>query len=150
MEVAEHLPAECAQNFIRSLVSLAPLVLFSAAIPFQGGTNHVNEQWPAYWAELFRTHGYSPIDCIRPYVWNDPRVEWWYAQNTFLYANAEGLSNNFALAQFSRQVSPSQLSIVHPRNYLTKASPQNPGLRKALLLTAVAVKRALAKRVGRI
>jgi 2-polyprenyl-3-methyl-5-hydroxy-6-metoxy-1,4-benzoquinol methylase len=24
MEVAEHLPAECAQNFIRSLVSLAP------------------------------------------------------------------------------------------------------------------------------
>ena len=37
LEVAEHLPAECAPGFVECLTRLAPSVLFSAAIPFQGG-----------------------------------------------------------------------------------------------------------------
>ena len=45
LEVAEHLPAECAAIFVASLVSLAPVVLFSAAVPYQGGTHHINEQY---------------------------------------------------------------------------------------------------------
>jgi 2-polyprenyl-3-methyl-5-hydroxy-6-metoxy-1,4-benzoquinol methylase len=44
LEVAEHLPDRAADTFIASLVRLAPLILFSAAIPQQGGTNHCNEQ----------------------------------------------------------------------------------------------------------
>jgi 2-polyprenyl-3-methyl-5-hydroxy-6-metoxy-1,4-benzoquinol methylase len=46
LEVAEHLPIECAETFIDSLVKLGPVILFSAAIPFQGGGSHINEQWP--------------------------------------------------------------------------------------------------------
>ena len=49
MEVAEHLAPETARPLVDSLVNLAPAVLFSAAVPFQGGTGHVNEQWPDYW-----------------------------------------------------------------------------------------------------
>src|SRR5579862_3100091 len=49
-EVAEHLPPDAAKGFVDSLTRLAPLVLFSAAIPFQGGVGHINEQWPEYWA----------------------------------------------------------------------------------------------------
>ena len=45
LEVGEHLPQECAETFVESLTQLAPVILFSAAIPFQGGTDHVNEQW---------------------------------------------------------------------------------------------------------
>ncbi len=44
----------------------------------------MNEQWPAYWAALFERHGYVFCDCIRPRVWEDPGVEWFYAQNVFL------------------------------------------------------------------
>lgn len=40
LEVAEHLPEECAKPFIKTLTTLGLVVLFSAAIPFQGGTGH--------------------------------------------------------------------------------------------------------------
>src|SRR5881296_3388824 len=63
LEVAEHLPPECAEAFVASLTGLGPVVLFSAAIPFQRGTHHVNEQWPEYWAARFEKHGYVGIDC---------------------------------------------------------------------------------------
>ena len=53
LEVAEHLPPESADDFVTSLTRHAPIVLFSAAAPYQGGQNHVNEQWPAYWAARF-------------------------------------------------------------------------------------------------
>jgi 2-polyprenyl-3-methyl-5-hydroxy-6-metoxy-1,4-benzoquinol methylase len=65
LEVAEHLPADSALRLIDSLVSLGPVILFSAAIPYQGGTNHVNEQWPEYWARHFSAKGYVPVDCVR-------------------------------------------------------------------------------------
>lgn len=65
LQVAEHLPPSSAKGFIDSLAKLAPVVLFSAAIPLQAGAEHLNEQWPEYWAALFKTHDYLPIDCIR-------------------------------------------------------------------------------------
>ncbi len=37
LEVAEHLPPESAGTFVNSLVKLGPVILFSAAIPHQGG-----------------------------------------------------------------------------------------------------------------
>src|ERR1700730_3858057 len=58
LEVAEHLPKASAEPLIRSLCHLAPVVLFSAAVPMQAGTHHVNEQWPDYWKALFAIYGY--------------------------------------------------------------------------------------------
>jgi hypothetical protein len=152
LEVAEHLPADCAEGFVDSLTRLAPVILFSAAIPFQGGTDHINEQWPEYWAEFFRRRGYVPIDCVRSHIWDDPRVEWWYAQNTLLYANDEGIQKNPALAECDRCTSPSRLSLVHPKKYLEAADPlpQSLGLRRCLSLTAVNAKYAVLKRLKRL
>ena len=62
LEVAEHLSARAAQGFVASLARHGDFVLFSAAIPQQGGINHVNEQWPAYWAAQFRAHGFDCHD----------------------------------------------------------------------------------------
>lgn len=87
VEVAEHLPADAAATLVRTLTSLAPAILFSAAVPDQGGDGHINEQWPDYWARLFRAHGFGAHDCIRLPLWNDPRVDWWYRQNVLLYAD---------------------------------------------------------------
>jgi SAM-dependent methyltransferase len=85
VEVAEHLPADCAESFVESLVCLGPVVLFSAAIPHQGGENHVNLQWPDYWISRFDGRGYRVIDCIRRRIWNNAEIEWWYAQNMMLF-----------------------------------------------------------------
>ena len=62
LEVAEHLPEARAEGFVEDLTRLAPLVLFSAAVPGQGGTNHVNEQWQDYWIALFGARGFLPIN----------------------------------------------------------------------------------------
>jgi SAM-dependent methyltransferase len=86
LEVAEHLPAAATRIFVESLCRSADVILFSAAIPGQGGRHHVNEQWPDYWADLFQEFGYGCYDCLRPRIWNDPRIAWYYAQNCLIFA----------------------------------------------------------------
>jgi SAM-dependent methyltransferase len=87
LEVGEHLPAAAAATYVQSLVGLAPCILFSAAIPNQGGTMHVNEQWPAWWADHFARHAYVPLDVVRPHLWQNPEVSYWYAQNIIAYVD---------------------------------------------------------------
>jgi SAM-dependent methyltransferase len=118
LEVAEHLPAHSARVFVECLTRLAPVVLFSAAIPNQGGNNHLNEQWPEKWAELFKAHDYLPIDCIRKRVWQNDAVEWWYAQNTLLFARASFIEGSLALSAELEQTNLGQLGLVHPRQFL--------------------------------
>lgn len=86
LEVAEHLPPSAADTFIAGLCELAPVVLFSAAIPGQGGTGHLNEQWPAYWTDRFDTNGYACSGALRWQIWTDDRVENWYRQNLLVAA----------------------------------------------------------------
>jgi SAM-dependent methyltransferase len=118
LEVAEHLPSNSAQQLVNSLTALAPAVLFSAAIPNQGGTDHINEQWPEYWAERFAAVGYVTIDCVRPRIWDDPRVEYWYAQNALVYVSPETLDQSPRLQELAAETSAGRLNIVHPRQYL--------------------------------
>jgi SAM-dependent methyltransferase len=88
VEVAEHLPPQHAAGFVATLVRHADLIAFSAAIPGQGGTAHLNEQWPSYWIALFSQHGYRCHDVIRPRLWNDSQIECSYRQNLLLFAAA--------------------------------------------------------------
>lgn len=120
LEVAEHICAGSAQSFVDSLTSLAPVVLFSAAIPFQGGTSHVNEQWPDYWAGLFRKRGYVPVDCIRSKIWNDKRIEFWYRQNILLFVKEDYLDSHPILKAESEKSKNACLSVVHPEIYIRK------------------------------
>lgn len=115
LEVAEHLPETAAQVLVQSLVSLAPAVLFSAAIPMQVGTGHVNLQWQSYWAAQFAEHGYQPVDLTRPRVWNDSRVAPYYAQNMLLYAHDSLLTSSVALRAAADQEPRVPLDLVHPR-----------------------------------
>jgi SAM-dependent methyltransferase len=121
LEVAQHLADRYAATFVGSLTGLGPAVLFSAAIPYQGGIGHVNEQWPDYWVEHFGRHGYVPIDCIRPWIWSNPHVEWWFAQNTFLFAERPYAESHPALKRELDATQTGQLARVHPRRYLPLA-----------------------------
>ena len=110
LEIAEHLPESCADALIKFLSELAPAVLFGAAIPGQGGVNHINEQWQSYWVAKFSRHQLYPHDIIRPAVWHNKNVCTWYAQNTFLFLEEKALS-------------PLILDVVHPRLFRTRVLP---------------------------
>lgn len=117
-EVAEHLPESSADSFVASLVALADVVLFSAAIPFQQGDGHVNEQWPEYWQEKFARHDYVVVDCLRDRLWNLAQVKWWYAQNLFFYVRRDLLPDYPQLAaELQRVGQSSALARVHPKHY---------------------------------
>ena len=85
VEVAEHIERENAKQFVENLTNLSNIIVFSAAIPNQGGRNHINEQWPAYWQEIFASYGYSAFDCIRNIIWDNEDIRYWYAQNIMIY-----------------------------------------------------------------
>lgn len=118
LETAEHLAPEAAAAFVGSLTALAPVVVFSAAVPQQGGTHHLNEQWPDYWVALFRARGYLLFDCMRARLWNLPEVEYWYAQNMLLFVDEGHWRAHPELARRIGEPSTQALPLVHPRKYL--------------------------------
>jgi len=126
VEVAEHLPAESAASFVAFVAGLAPVVVFSAAIPGQGGVGHVNEQWPGYWADLFERHSYRAVDCLRARFWEDPAVTWWYAQNLFVYASYEALGRLPDL-QAAIAAPPMPVRLVHPNAMAARDRPLSLG-----------------------
>ena len=86
LEVAEHLPEERATSFVKDLCRHADLVYFGAAIPRQGGTHHVNEQYADFWVERFENEGFEAIDIVRPRVWAHREIGLAYRQNSILFA----------------------------------------------------------------
>ena len=44
----------------------------------------MNEREPGYWQTLFNQQGYKTFDDIRPGIWSNDKVFWWYRQNMFL------------------------------------------------------------------
>ncbi len=102
LEVAEHLDSFAAETLISSLTALSTRVVFSAAIPRQGGNHHVNEQWPDYWAKLFAEKGFFLDWDPRISIWNNSSIHSCYRQN---------------LLVFSKKTEPSHIipiSLVHP------------------------------------
>ena len=123
MEVAEHISEGNSDNLIRLLTRSGNIILFSAAIPYQGGPGHINEQWPDYWAERFAKYGYKPYDTIRFRIWDDNRIFSWYKQNIILYVNESEDSLN-ELRKKLLTLTPERNNevkrLVHPECYLSK------------------------------
>jgi SAM-dependent methyltransferase len=117
LEVAEHLSERAANHFIESLTAHAPLVLFSAAIPYQGGDHHVNEQFLPYWAEQFSRFNFRPVDVIRGRIWNEQTILWWLRQNVVLFVKEELLARNERLRRAAEESAAYPLSLVHPDVY---------------------------------
>ena len=84
-EFVEHVHPEVADALVELMTRLGRVVVVGGAAPLQGGTHHVNEQWPAYWAEKFAARGYVACDFIRPVLWEEEGIMPWYRQNTICY-----------------------------------------------------------------
>ena len=111
LEVAEHLPESRAASFVEELTRLAPVVLFSAAIPGQGGRGHVNEQWQTYWTLIFSQCNYTVCDVVRPIIWKNRRIAYWYRQNILLFCDRHSLETVPELAGSPHSL---RLPLVHP------------------------------------
>lgn len=150
LEVAEHLDASVAESFVSSLTKLAPAILFSAAIPGQGGTDHRNEQWPSYWSQLFSKHDFVCVDLLRPNIWQDQRIEVWYRQNVLLFVSKD---HSLLTTSLKDWVVPEPADAVHAELYLRKIAAlkhklhwaENPGFRVATTQIRHAVKRLIAR-----
>jgi SAM-dependent methyltransferase len=121
LEAAHYIPAEHARVLVASIAPLSDTILFSAAIPHQGGGPGLNRRWPAYWRELFAEHGLVAVDWLRPLIWEDERVDWWYAQNAMLLLTEARAATLFPGER--REVLP----LVHPGLFAEYAE-RGPGL----------------------
>jgi SAM-dependent methyltransferase len=124
LEVAEHLEEKYAKTFINSLTDLSDIILFSAAIPKQGGIGHVNEQLPDYWAKLFLEHDYVVIDVIREQIWNNKDIGTYYIQNILMFVKRSALDKHKKLKQAYKQTNPNFINIIHPKFYMGLATRQ--------------------------
>ncbi|MFZ4770366.1 MAG: class I SAM-dependent methyltransferase [Ferruginibacter sp.] len=125
MEVAEHIPEECADVFVENLVKLGDVVMFSAAIKGQLGTYHINEQMPEYWAKKFVNKGYLPVDYIRPIIWNDNNIQYWYRQNVLLFVKENRLAEYPVLKSAAENTNPNFLLRIHPDKYFAYVDEAN-------------------------
>jgi SAM-dependent methyltransferase len=139
LEVGEHLSDSAAPYLVKALCSHSNYVVFSAAIPYQGGMHHINEQFLGYWAVKFGAEGFVPIDLLRGAVWHDQNVHIWLRQNMVLFVRAEVLESNAKLKAESLIVRP--LDIVHPQVFLDKlheAKQQLANMQHTLLQSGMA------------
>ncbi len=146
IEVAEHLPESRSVSFVEDLTRLAPVVLFSAAIPRQGGTAHINEQWQSHWAAIFAQCGFATCDVLRPIIWNNADIARWYRQNILLFCRSDFLPEVPRLNSGPDNRLP--LSVVHPQQYLEIWDEVN--VRRSLHLLGRALQRAVHRRVERL
>jgi SAM-dependent methyltransferase len=120
LEVAEHLKELAADILINTLVRASDVILFSAAVPGQGGQNHINEQWKFYWEAKFNNHGYYFHDVLRPIFWDNKNIAWWYKQNMFLVVR------NNVVIDWNDPVLQAKSNIIdkciHPEVLATKAA----------------------------
>ena len=111
LEVAEHIDKKYEDVFVENLISASDIILFSAAVPNQGGTGHVNEQYPTYWIEKFKKRGYEYYDCLRWKFWEDNEIAFWYRQNIMFYVKKE----KYAAFKKLFEINGTPINIIHPK-----------------------------------
>jgi SAM-dependent methyltransferase len=86
LETAEHIDERFADAFIDTLCRHGRMVLFSAAVPGQGGESHVNERPAEYWRRKFMARGFAAYDWPRAAIRGLAEIEPWYRYNALLFA----------------------------------------------------------------
>lgn len=100
LEVAEHLPGNCADRLVKSLCKLSSRVVFSAAPPGQADVehhDHVNEQPKEYWIEKFAQNGFDYCEAQTRGIadaWEKGGVAFFYHRNLMIFKKGPGLSRD--------------------------------------------------------
>lgn len=118
LEVAEHLSPARGESFVNDLCSLSNSVFFSAAVPGQGGLNHVHERWHDYWAAVFRSRSFRPLDIVRPRYWDHSDIPIHYRQNAFLYLHESIWEEAVDAAGALKEIRSWPMNLVHQEMHL--------------------------------
>lgn len=124
LEVAEHILPHNAKIFIDTICSHSDIVLFSAAVPGQEGTLHLNEQNNNYWVEKFDENGYQCIDFLRHMIWNNSKISWWYRQNILIFIKKSELTN-LVYANLIQYINNNINTYIHPELLRYKTQKAN-------------------------
>lgn len=143
LEVAEHLSEKSAASFVESLAKASDFILFSAAIPYQGGRGHINMQWQDYWANLFAEKGYVVLDFVRKKIWDDKQIPIHYRQNVLLFVKKEEIHRVKSMESYACENS-FPVSLVHPEMYLKRIKKMST-LKGSCRLFLKALKNTLMK-----
>lgn len=129
LEVAEHLSVDNAKALVHLLTCLSDVVWFSAAIPFQGGDGHINEQWPEYWEKIFLELDYVRVDWFRRKFWDEYECMGYYRQNMLLYIKRSALNGYPKIKKFyetENDLLPKH--VVHPTTYSYSVKHRDDGI----------------------
>jgi hypothetical protein len=125
LEVAEHLEKSSADNLICSLIKTSDVVMFSAAYKHQGGAKHINENFHSYWASLFLKYNFVPFDIIRPVIWSNEKISYWYRQNTFLYVKKNSQKFKILINSYDYLKNNKLMDTIHPEMFFRKIESQS-------------------------
>ncbi len=88
-EVAEHIPTEKSRILVGNITRASDLVFFTAAPKGQGGHDHINEQEPKFWLDLFSEKGYEFLEedtrIIKKELF-DKKAIFWLAENFLVFS----------------------------------------------------------------
>lgn len=118
LEMAEHVSAGKADYLVDVLTSTSDVIYFSAATPNSGGQHHINERWQSFWRAKFKKRGYVLIDAIRPEIYTNKKVCYFYAQESFIYINEKKLDKYPILEKMI--CDKILIDIVHPELFLNQ------------------------------
>ncbi len=124
LEVAEHIEPAASDLLLDNLVRHSQTVLFSAAVPGQGGEDHINEQAYEYWRDRFALRGYRLFDFLRPKMVKKMNIEPWYRFNLLLFVS------DSAIPRLDARLSSTRVA---DQARVTDFSPPSYRLRKVLL-----------------
>lgn len=87
-EVAEHIETSASEMLVRNITRNSDLVLFTAARKGQGGTDHINEQDPEFWINIFKKHGFEIDKDLTAKIKKrmiDEKIVWWIPENLMIF-----------------------------------------------------------------
>jgi SAM-dependent methyltransferase len=150
LEVAEHITPDKADTFVNFLSGCADVIVFSAAIPNQGGTDHRNEQWQSFWASKFIQRGFYATNLIRSQIWGSDQCAYYYQQNMILYVKKDSpwIAKHSGAQWQSDPDNCQVLDVVHPAKWLQAHDDRQLGLKRIRRALPNAIKMAVERRIG--
>ena len=97
LEMAEHVSAGRANYIVEILEKAADVIYFSGATPYSGGMHHINEQWQSYWVSKFLNRDFVMVDYVRPRIWDNRNVCYFYAEESFVFVKQDKIGDFPAL-----------------------------------------------------
>lgn len=133
LEVGEHLSPARSAGLVADLAALSDWVLFSAAVPGQGGSGHVACRWQSDWAQMFAAEGYLCHDPFRRRLAGIEGMAPWFAQNLLLFVrDGAEMAPDIATRLAEHRIAPRAADMILPHYHERLVAAKDRRFRGAL------------------